>query len=67
MKFPIGTEYNGRGELKDRCYRVVDYWTTRDMAGNIMREKYIVTHVFLGQEIAEEVCETTVARGIAGV
>ncbi len=64
MRFPIGTQFRPIGK-KDRLCTVVDFHTTRNLAGEIVREHYVATHSFMGQTITDlYVCETTIARGL---
>lgn len=63
-RFPIGTQYRTSGKHPDTC-TVVDQLTTRNAAGEVVRERYVSTHEFLGQVITDhDVVDTTIARGL---
>lgn len=68
MRYPVGTKFTqmvgAAPKVKRECV-VVDYHTTRNLAGEIVRERYVVAHEFLGQTITEsDICETTIARAL---
>lgn len=63
MKYPVGTTFLPRGKGRHTC-TVTDFHTTRNLAGEIVRERYVATHQFLGQTITEtDIAEATIARG----
>ena len=63
--YPVGTKFmRTYGKVKRECV-VTDYHVTRNLAGEIVRERYVATHEFLGQQIEEsDIVETTIARGL---
>jgi hypothetical protein len=62
-KFPIGTKFTMRGKAP-RIHTVIDFLTTRNLAGEIVATRYVTTHEFMGQVLTNiDVCETTIARG----
>jgi len=61
-RFNIGTQYLSAGKHPKLC-TVKDILKTFNAAGDLVRIRYVATHDFAGQIIAEEVCDTTVARG----
>lgn len=64
MKYPIGTKFKTRGKAPRECV-VVDYLTTTNMQGDIVKQRYVAQHTFLGQTVADyDVVETTIARGL---
>ena len=67
-KFAVGTRFMRRVSaklLKTRECTVVDFWVTRNLAGEVVRVGYVATHEFCGQQIEErDICETTIARGL---
>ena len=64
MKYPIGTQYRTRGKAPRLC-TVVDYHTTTNLAGEIVRERYVSTHQFAGQTVTNsDVVAVTIARGL---
>ena len=62
--FPIGTRFTPRG--RSTVYTVIDIYTTRNAAGELVRFEYFTEHAFAGLIVTERVPETTVARGLAG-
>ena len=61
MKFPVGTTYQHRG----RTYTVTDYHVTRNLAGDVVRERYVAEHELCGQRITDrDIVETTIAKAI---
>ena len=60
-RFAIGTKYQDR-KLKDRIYTVIDYLTTKNMNGDIVKERYLVEHEFSGQMLTSEQVDTSIAR-----
>lgn len=62
--YPIGTEFVTRGKHPLLC-EVVDFHVTRNLAGEIVRERYVATHQFCGQTVTDyEVVAVTIARGL---
>lgn len=63
MKFAIGTKFIPRG--LDSIHKVIDCHVTTDHKGEIVKERYVASHVFMGQEIiTSDIVETTIARGL---
>ena len=61
----IGTVYQTLGKYPQIC-TVTDIYTTRDSAGNIVNQRYVVTHQFCGRPITDyDVSAATITRGIA--
>jgi hypothetical protein len=63
MKYPIGTQFIPRGRNKS-VYTVVDCLTTRNLAGEIIKQVYLCEHDFLGQKVKSEEAAATIARGL---
>lgn len=64
MKFPVGTEFVTRGRHPRKC-QVVDYLRTFNLAGELVKTRYVATYEFCGQTVTDnDVPETTIARGI---
>lgn len=64
-KYAIGTQYKRRGKLPYVC-TVVDIHTTYNSKGELVKIRYVSTHEFMGQTLADtDVVETTIAMGIA--
>jgi len=64
QRFPVGTTFTPVGRVARLC-TVVDYHVTTNLAGEIVRTRYVATHAGpLGQTITDtDVAETTIARG----
>lgn len=66
MRFPVGTTFQPVG--KRYAATVIDYHVTRNLAGEIVRTRYVATHEFMGQTVADcDVAETTIARGLIAI
>lgn len=64
MRFPIGTQYIPHGRKNKTPHTVVDYLTTTNLKGEVVKTRYVSSHKFLGQEVFDyDVCEVTIARG----
>lgn len=64
QRFPVGTQYMTRGKHPMFC-TVVDFLTTKNLAGDVLKTCYVATHQFCGQTVTDyDVCDTTIARGI---
>lgn len=64
MKYPIGTKFKTRGKHPKECV-VVDYLTTTNLAGDVVKQRYVTQHSFLGQIVTDyDVVETTISRGL---
>lgn len=48
MKYPIGYRYTNR---QKRICTVVDFLTTKNREGVIVKERYVTTHNFMGQVV----------------
>lgn len=69
QKYPIGTKYISRGKRKDIC-TVVDFLTTTNSKGEIIKIRYVATHDFMGQTVTDyDVLEgsITMSHGELGV
>jgi hypothetical protein len=63
QRFPIGTVFRPVGKSSD--WIVVDYHITRNVAGDIVKARYVGQTVRFSQPIVDaDMCETTVARGV---
>lgn len=64
MKYPVGTKFKTRGKAPRTC-TVVDYLTTTNLAGEVVKVRYVATHEFMGQTITDrDVVATTIALGL---
>jgi hypothetical protein len=62
-RFTIGTKYTPRGKHPQLC-TVTDILSTYNAKGELVRIRYVSTHLFAGQLVTDhDVCETTIARG----
>lgn len=62
MKYPVGTKYVKNNKRKDVC-TVVDFHTTTNMAGEVIRMRYVTSHAFMGQTVLDhDVPETEISR-----
>lgn len=65
MKYPIGTTFTMRHGKITRVHTVVDFYTTTNMAGEIVLQRYVAAHDFLGQQlITVNITETAISRGL---
>lgn len=63
-RFAIGTRYKTRDKHPREC-TVVDIHKTFNMAGELVKIRYVATHNFAGQVLTDnDVVETTIARGL---
>jgi len=64
QRFPIGTRFALRGK-GSRLATVVDVWRTYNLAGELVKLRYVATHEFAGQTVTDsDVVDTTIARGL---
>lgn len=62
-RFTIGTQYTTRGKHPQLC-TVTDILSTCNAKGELVRIRYVSTHLFAGQIVTDyDVCDTTIARG----
>ncbi len=62
-KFPIGTKFIRYSRAEEQVETIVDIYTTRNNAGDVVKVRYVATHEFLGQEVADyDIPEATIAR-----
>lgn len=61
--YPIGTKFTPMSK-HPKEHTVVDYHTTTNMAGDVIKFMYIATHDFLGQSIKSEHVHVTLQRGL---
>jgi hypothetical protein len=63
-RYKPGTVFKTGGKHPHEC-TVTDVLTTRNLAGEIVDIRYVATHQFLGQTVADRhVCDVTIARGL---
>lgn len=63
--YPIGTQFIKPGRKRKDIETVVDILTTTNSKGEVVAIRYIATHDFMGQVIADrDVVGTTIARGL---
>lgn len=66
MKYPVGTKYTRRvARNVTRDYTVVDYHITRNMSGEVVKERYVTSHEFMGQALIDyDVTQTEIDRAL---
>lgn len=63
MKYPIGTTYTKNNMRRDVC-TVIDYHTTTNLAGEVVCQRYVTVHSFLGQAVTDiGIMEISINRG----
>lgn len=61
MKYQIGTKFIPRG--LDSIHKVIDYHITSNSRGEIIKERYVTSHSFMGQEIIKsDIPQATIDR-----
>ena len=66
-RFPVGTIFRHRKSRDSDwlIYVVEDYWVTRNLAGEIVKAGYLVSHSFLGCRVTDsDFLEVTIARAL---
>jgi hypothetical protein len=64
MKYPQGTKFIRRGDKQKRILTVIDYHTTRNISGDIVKQRYCVAYEVAGQILIDsDITETTISRG----
>jgi hypothetical protein len=64
MKYPQGTKFIRRGDKQRRIFTVIDYHTTRNIAGDIVKQRYCAGYEIAGQILTDsDITETTISRG----
>lgn len=62
-RWPVGTTYTPRRKHAVE-HTVTDVWITTNLAGEVVRLRYVATHVFAGQLVTDyDVCDSTIAMG----
>ena len=67
MTIEIGTKFiKQRGKVKnDRIETVTDILKTYNLAGELVKTRYVATHDFLGQTVTDsDVCLVTIVKGL---
>lgn len=61
MKYPIGYKYIDR---KKRVCEVINFYTTKNLVGNVVKERYVIAYDFCGQRmIDDDVVQTSIDMG----
>jgi hypothetical protein len=67
-RFPIGLTFSRKRYAKAKeltDYIILDIYTTRNNAGEVVDLQYLVSHSFMGQgSLTELMCDTTIARSL---
>lgn len=67
IDYPIGTKFKTGGKRPRLC-TVTDILKTYNSADELVRTRYVATHEFCGQQVADsDVNAVTIARGIAAL
>ena len=67
QRFPVGTQFIPIGRKDKTVCTVVDYYVTKNLAGEIVNAKYVSEHEFCGQKVKNyDVADSTIARGLIG-
>ncbi len=60
MKYSIGTKFATRGKYS-KLHTVVDFYTTYNIMGELVKERYVTSHDMCGQKVYDgDVTETTI-------
>lgn len=63
IRFTIGQKFIQGGKRKDECV-VTDILKTYNHAGELVKIRYVATHLFMGQTVTDyDVTDTAIARG----
>lgn len=65
MKYPIGYKFISRSNRKHkRVQTIVDYYTTTNLVGEIVRQSYVAAHEFMGQQVFQyDIPQATICLG----
>ncbi len=64
QKFLVGTVFQPIG--KRYKAKVIDFHVTRNLAGEVVKVRYVAVHDISGRVVTDyDVAETTIARGLA--
>jgi hypothetical protein len=64
MDYPIGTKYKTRGKAPRLC-EVVDILKTYNLAGELVKTRYVAVHDFMSQKVTDyDVVKTTISMGL---
>jgi len=64
MKYAQGTKFIRRGDKQKRVLTVFDYHTTRNISGDIVKQRYVAAYEIAGQILTDsDITETTISRG----
>ena len=63
-RFPIGLSFKYYARKHNNQMTIVDIYTTRNAAGDVVRLEYLVAHEFLGQQVTELMVDPSIARSL---
>jgi hypothetical protein len=64
MKYPQGTKFIRRGDRHKRVLTVIDYHTTRNISGDIVKQRYCAGYEIAGHILTDsDITETAISRG----
>jgi len=67
MEYAIGTQFKTRGKAPRLC-TVIDILKTYNLAGELVKTRYVAQHDFMGQKVNDyDVVATTIAMGLIPV
>jgi len=64
MKYQIGTKFIPmESKVRRDVHSIVDFHVTKNMRGEIVKERYVTSHSFMGQEIIKsDIPQATIDR-----
>lgn len=63
MRYGIGTKFIRYSNKAKRIETVVDFYTTTNINGNIIKSCYVTENIFMDQKVRNyDVAESTIAR-----
>lgn len=63
-RFPIGLQFVYYADKQKRVHTILNIYTTRNVAGNVVKIEYLVEHEFCGQRLTELMIDTAIARSL---
>jgi hypothetical protein len=64
MKYKIGTKFIPmESKVRRDVHSIVDFHVTRNMCGEIVKERYVTSHLFMGQNVIKsDIPQSTIDR-----
>ena len=63
-RFKIGLTFNMRGVKHNPERKIIDIYTTKNEAGDVIRIEYLLESQFMGQTVKSNVNDTMIARSL---